>query len=127
MSYPWEVSVANPLPDPFASVGMPPMDVVEEPDQDPAPSEGPAWSDPEDGPGTHYIDPSFRNELRKVINFEVKFSFRRNYRVIVPSPTDTVDNPPRVAWLYTWRLWNWVFASSSRKSLWTFFVPTRLP
>ena len=32
--------------------------------------------------------------MRKVINFEVKFSFRRNYRVIVPSPTDTVDNPP---------------------------------
>ena len=94
MSYPWEVSVANPLPGPFASVGMSPTDVVEEPDQDPAPSDGPARSDPEDGPGTHYIDPSFRNELRKVINFEVKYSFRRNYRVIVPSPTDTIDNPP---------------------------------
>jgi len=86
--------VANPLPGPFASVGMPPTDVVEELDQYPAPSEGPARSDPEDGPGTHYIDPSFRSELRKVINFELKFSFRRNYRVIVPNPTDTVDNPP---------------------------------
>jgi len=73
---------------------MLPTDVVEEPDQDPAPSEGPARSDPEDRPGTHYIDPSFRNELQKVINFEVKYSFRRNDRVIVTSPTDTVDNPP---------------------------------
>jgi len=94
VSYPWEVSVANPLPGPFASIGMSPTDVVEEPDQDSAPSEGPARSDPEDGPGTHYIDPSFRNELQKVINFEVKYSFRRNYRVIAPSPTDTVNNPP---------------------------------
>ena len=75
MSYPWEVFVANPFPGPFASVGMPPTDVVEEPDRDPAPSEGPGRSDPEDGPRTHYIDPSFRNELRKVINFEVKLSF----------------------------------------------------
>ena len=94
MSYPWEVSVTNPLPGQFASVGMPPTDVVEEPNQDPAPSEGPARSDPEDGPRTHYIDPAFRNELRKIINFEVKFSFRRNVRVIAPSSTDTVDKPP---------------------------------
>ena len=36
------------------------------------------------GPGTHYIDPCG-------INFKVKFSFRRNFRVIVPSSTDTVD------------------------------------
>ena len=28
------------------------------------------------------------------MNFEVKFSFRRNYRVIIPCPTDTVDKPP---------------------------------
>jgi len=70
------------------------MDVVEEPDQDPVLSEGPARSDPEDSPDTHYIDPSFQDELRKIINFEVKFSFRRNYRVIITSPTDTVDKPP---------------------------------
>jgi len=69
-------------------VGMPSTDVVVEPDQDPTLSEGPARSDPEDGLGTHYIDPSFRDELRKIVNFDVKFSFRRNYRVLVPSPTD---------------------------------------
>ena len=52
MSYPWEVSVAKPLPGPFANVGMPPMDVVEEPNQDPVLSKGPVRSDLEDGPGT---------------------------------------------------------------------------
>jgi len=86
--------MANPLLGPFASVGMPPTDVVVESDQDLTLSEGPARSGLEDGPGTHYIDPSFRNELRKIVNFEVKFSFRRNYQVLVPSPTDTVDTPP---------------------------------
>jgi len=96
VSYPWEVSVANPLPGPFASVGMSPTDVVEEPEQDPAPSEGPARSNPKDGPGTHYIDPAFRNELRKIRNFEVKFSFRWNFWVIVPSSTDTVNKASRL-------------------------------
>ena len=66
-----------------------------EPDQDLILSEGPARSDPEDGPSTHYIDPSFRDELQKIVNFEVKFSFRRNYRVIIPNPTNTIDRPPR--------------------------------
>ena len=94
VSYPWEVSVVEPLPWPFVSVGMLHTDVVEELDQDPVLSEGPARSNLEDGPGTHYIDPSFRDELRKIVNFEVKFSFRQNYRVIIPNPTDTVDNPP---------------------------------
>jgi len=94
MSYPWEVSVANPLPGPFASLGMPSTDIVEELDQDLVLSSGPARSNPKDGPGTHYIDPSFREELKKMVNFEVKFFFRRNYRVVIPSPTDTVDNPP---------------------------------
>jgi len=73
---------------------MLPTDVVEEPDQEPSPFEGPARSDPEDGPMTHYIDPAFHKELQKITNFEVKFSFRRNFRVIVPSSTDTVDKPP---------------------------------
>jgi len=63
LSYPWEVFVANPLPGPFASIGMPSTDVVVEPNQDPTLSEGPARSDPEDGPVTHYIDPFFRDEL----------------------------------------------------------------
>ena len=94
MSYPWEVSVANPLPGQFASVGMLQTDVVEEPDQDPTPSEGLARSGPEDGPRTHYVDPVFRNSLRKIRNFEVKFSFRRNFPVIVPSSTGMVDKPP---------------------------------
>jgi len=88
------VSVANPLPGAFASIGMPSTNVVVEPDQDPTLFEGPARFDPEDGPGTHYIDPSFHDELQKLVNFEVKFSFRRNHRVLIPSPTDTIDNPP---------------------------------
>ena len=104
---------------------MPPTDVVEEPGQDPAPSEGPAGSDLEDGPGTHYID--FHNELRKVINFEVKFSFRRSYQLIVPSPTDTVDKPPPGCVAIYLELWNWVFVSPSRKSLRKFFVPMTFP
>jgi len=70
------------------------MDIVEEPDQDPVLFSGPARSDSKDGPGTHYIDLSFRDELKKIINFEVKFSFKRNYWVVIPSPTNTVDNPP---------------------------------
>ena len=73
MSYPWVVSVANPLPEPFASVDMSPTDVVEEPNQDPALTGGPARSEPEDGPGTHYTDPSLRDELLKIVNFKVKF------------------------------------------------------
>ena len=68
--------MANPLSGPFASVGMPSTDVVVEPNQDLTLSEGPARSDPDDGPGTHYIDPSFRDDLLKIVNFEVKFSFR---------------------------------------------------
>ena len=59
VSYPWEVSVGNPLPRPFASVGMPPPDIVEEPNQDPILSNGLARSNLEDGPSTHYVDPSF--------------------------------------------------------------------
>ena len=94
MSYPWEVSIANPLLKQFASVGMPPTDIVEEPDQDPVLSGGIAQSDPEDGADTHCIDPSFRDGLKKIVNFEVNFSFKWNYRVVIPSPSDTADNPP---------------------------------
>ena len=79
MSYPWEVSVANPLLGPFANVGMPSTNLVEELEQDLALSSSPTRPDPEDRPGTHYIDPSFQNELRKIINFEVKFSFKQKY------------------------------------------------
>ena len=32
--------------------------------------------------------------LSKSIDFEVKYSFRRNYKVIVPSHTNTIDNAP---------------------------------
>jgi len=73
MSYPWEVSITNPLPGPSASVGMPSMDVGEELNQDPVLSSGPARTNPEDGPSTHCIDPSFRDELKRIVNFEVKF------------------------------------------------------
>jgi len=76
---------------------MLPTDVVDEPDQDSVLSEGSARSDPEDGLDTHYIDYSFRDELRKIVNFEDKFSFRWNDRVIIPNPIDNVDNPPLVA------------------------------
>jgi len=59
VSYPWEVSVANPLPGPFASVGMPPIDTIEEPNQDPVLSSSLARSDLEDGLDIHYINPPF--------------------------------------------------------------------
>jgi len=32
--------------------------------------------------------------VKKIINFEVKFSFKWNYRAVFPSPTDTVNNSP---------------------------------
>ena len=67
------MSIANPLPGPFASIGMPSMDVVEAPDQDPILSSGPARFDLEVGPDTHYIDPSFRDELKKIVNFDQIF------------------------------------------------------
>ena len=50
-------------------------------------------SDPEDGPGSHYTNPLFRKELKKVIDFELKCSLGRNYRVFTTSETDTIDNP----------------------------------
>jgi len=59
VSYAWEVSVAIPLPGPFVTVGVSPTNIVEEPNQDPVLSSSSARSDQEDGPGTHYIDPSF--------------------------------------------------------------------
>jgi len=49
------------------------MDVVEAPDQDPILSSGPARFDLEVGPDTHYIDPSFRDELKKIVNFDQIF------------------------------------------------------
>jgi len=72
---------------------MLPTDIVEEPDQDPVLSNSPTRCDLEDGPDTHYIEPSFCNELKKIVDFEVKSSFKRNYRVGIPSPSDTIDNP----------------------------------
>jgi len=88
------VSIANPLLGLFASVGMPPTDIVEELDQDPILSSGPAWSNSKDGPSTHYIDLSFHDTLKKIINYEVKFSFKQNYQVVIPSPSNKVNNPP---------------------------------
>ena len=88
------MSVANLVAGLFAIVSIPFTDIVEEPDQDLVLSSGLARSDPEDAPNTHYINPSFRGELKNIINFEVKFSFKRNYQAVIPSPTDNVDNPP---------------------------------
>jgi len=76
---------------------MPSTNIVEEQDQDLVLSNGPARSDLEDGPGTHYINPSFRDELKKMVNFEVKFSFKRKYQVVIPSPIDIFDNSLWVA------------------------------
>ncbi|KAJ8437474.1 hypothetical protein Cgig2_002975 [Carnegiea gigantea] len=70
VSYPWEVSTANPLSERFASVGVPPTNIVEESEQDLAPSSSPARSDPEDGPNSNYINSSFRDELKKIIEFK---------------------------------------------------------
>jgi len=75
-SYSWKVSIANPLLGPFASVGMPPIDTVEEPDQDPLLSSSLASFDLEDGPCTHYIDPSFYDKLKRIVYFKVIFSFK---------------------------------------------------
>jgi len=47
----------------------------------------------EDELDAHYIDPSFRNGLKKIIDFKDKFSFKRSYWVVIPSPINTVDNP----------------------------------
>ena len=68
--------------------------LVEEWEHNLAHSYSPARSDLEDGLDSHYINPFHCDELKKIINFEVKYSFQRNYRVIVPSPTDAIDNPP---------------------------------
>jgi len=88
------VSIANPLLGPFASKGMPTIDIVVEPDQDPILSNGPTRSDPYNRHGTHYIDPFFCYELKKIVDFEVRLCFKWNYRVVIPSSTDTVDNSP---------------------------------
>jgi len=91
--YPWQISIANPLFRAFASAGMPPANAVEEPEQDSTPSSGPSRSGLEDVPNSYYISPSFHDKLKNIIGFEVKFSFKRNYKVVIPLPIDTVDNP----------------------------------
>lgn len=92
-SYIWEASIFNSLSMHFASVGMRPTNVVEELEQDLSPSSGPTRVDPEDGPNSHCINPSFPDELKKIIYFKVKLSFQCNYRVITLSITGTIDNP----------------------------------
>jgi len=72
---------------------MPPTNAVEEPEQDSTPSSGPSRSGPEDVPDFCYISPSFHDKLKNIIGFEVKFSFKRNYKVVIPLSIDTVDNP----------------------------------
>jgi len=78
------VFVANPLPGSFASIGMPPTDIVEELDQDLIFSSGLAWFDSKDGLDDHHINPSFHDKLKKRVNFEVRFSFKWNYWVAIP-------------------------------------------
>ena len=59
---------------------------------DSTPSSGPSRYDSKDKPNTHYIDPSFHDNLKKISTFKLSFSFKHNYRVIVPSPTDIMMN-----------------------------------
>jgi len=72
---------------------MPSTNAVEESEQDSTPSTGPSKSGPEYVPDSYYISPSFHDKLENIIGFEVKFSFKRNYKVVIPLPIDTVDNP----------------------------------
>jgi len=58
LSYTWEVSVVKLLRGPFASIGMLATD-VDVPELDPTLSGGFLRSDPEEAPGTHYINPTF--------------------------------------------------------------------
>ena len=109
-----EASIANPLPRHYANIGMPPTVIVEESEHDPAYSSGPARLDVEEGPGFHYINPSIRDEHKKINDFEVRYSFRRSCRVIVPSHTDVVDNPRTGIYLCvlrSLRVWHLVSAS----------------
>jgi len=107
------MSIVNPLPELFSSIGMSTTDVVDAPQLDPVPSSSPTRSDLDEGAGSHYINPSFHRELKKVTDFEMKFSFERNYRVIVLSPTDTVVKPPSSCIVVSGGLkaWPLVFAS----------------
>ena len=70
-----EVLVSNPLPWPFASIGISPTDIVQEPEVDLTPSSSPTRSYLKDEFGSDYINASFHDELKKIGGFEVKFSF----------------------------------------------------
>ena len=89
MLYPWEVSVFNLLSGSFASISRLPVDMIEEQEQDYAPSSGPPRTDLEDRPSIYCVNPSF-DELKKITGFEVKVCLKCNYRVIVPLPIDTI-------------------------------------
>jgi len=104
ISYPWEESIDFPLPEPFVSIGMSLTDIVDDLNHDPFLSSGFARSDLEDGLDTHYIDPSFRDKLKKIVNFEVRFLFKQNCRVVIASPSNTVDNSFWVVSRYIWWL-----------------------
>ena len=69
-------------------------DIAYEPEHDPALSYDPSRSDPVDVPNTYYSNLFFCYELKKIVNFEVKFSFKWYYRMVVSSLIDIFDNPP---------------------------------
>jgi len=69
VSYWWEVSIANSLPGPFVSLGMPPTNIVEESEQDLASSSGSARPDPEEMPDSYYINPSSAMNPRRTLIF----------------------------------------------------------
>ena len=86
------VSTANTLLGPFPSIGMTPAIVDKESKQDPTPSSSHVRSDPEDGPDSYHINPSFYDEIKDILDFKVKFSFKHNYKMVIPSTADTIDN-----------------------------------
>ena len=98
VSYTWEILVANPLHEPFSNLACQPPTYWTHQSR----TSSPDRSDLEDGPGTS-TNPTFHDEVKKVTNFEVKSSFKRNYKIIVPSPTDVVSDPPWVALRCIWR------------------------
>ena len=88
------MSVANPLPRHFPNIGIPSTDEVDALELDHAPSSDVAWSYLKDGFGTHYINQSFYNKVKRVTQFKLRFSFIDNYRLIIRSRTNTTVNPP---------------------------------
>ena len=99
MSYLWDVSIANLLPKPFAIIGVPTTNILHKLELRPTPSNNLARFDLEDGPGTHYNKLTTGDKVKKVIDFEVKFTFKCNHKVVVPFRTYTMSDH---LWVVLW-------------------------